>query len=156
MPPGMPFASFRRWLKNKWNNYRFGQLTGLLGGIENFVVEDRKVEGQAQPDGVGGLHLWLADVVSVLISFLGIFHNSYKLIEIAHVKITLLVSTYALVIKSIWPSKRIRKVIRENTEHLKNKELRFPLRVGSKTRDKCFWFKFKLVKIGQSKTKRKR
>lgn len=36
--------------------YRFGQLAGLLRRIENFVVEDRKVESQSQANGVGGLH----------------------------------------------------------------------------------------------------
>lgn len=57
---------------------RFGQLTGFLWRVEDFIVEDWEVERQSQPDGVGGLHLWLADVVSVLISLLGVIHYSCK------------------------------------------------------------------------------
>ena len=43
-----------------------GQLAGLVGAVEDLVVEDREVEGEAEPDGVGGLHLGLADLKGVL------------------------------------------------------------------------------------------
>ena len=53
-----------------------GQLAGLVGGVEDLVVEDGEVEGETQPDGVGGLHGRLGNVESILISLLGIVNNS--------------------------------------------------------------------------------
>ena len=41
-------------------------MTGLVGTVEDLVVEDGEVEGEAQPDGVGGLHLTLADIKCIL------------------------------------------------------------------------------------------
>ena len=95
MLPDTPFESFRQWLhmchdlvyekkKNKWIVvvYRFSQLARLLGRVENFVVEDREIQGEPEPDRVGGLHLRLADVVSVLVSFLRVIHNGCKLSDI--------------------------------------------------------------------------
>lgn len=51
-----------------------GQGAGLLRGVEDFIVEDREVECQAQPDGVRGLHVLLADVESVLVGLLRVLH----------------------------------------------------------------------------------
>ena len=42
------------------------ELTGLVWTVEDFVVEDGEVEGEPEPDGVGGLHLTLADIKCVL------------------------------------------------------------------------------------------
>ena len=61
-----------------WSTHRFGQLAGLLWWVENFVKEDREVEGQAQPNGVGGLHLRLGDVISILVSLLGVLNDGWK------------------------------------------------------------------------------
>ena len=55
--------------------YRFCQLASLFGRIENFIVEDRKIERESQPNWVGRLHFGLADVVSVLVSFLRIIDH---------------------------------------------------------------------------------
>lgn len=51
-----------------------GQGAGLLRGVEDFIVEDREVECQAQPDGVCWLHVLLADVESVLVGLLRVLH----------------------------------------------------------------------------------
>ena len=57
--------------------YRFCQLASLFGRIENFIVEDRKIERESQPNWMGRLHFGLADVVSVLVSFLRIIDHFY-------------------------------------------------------------------------------
>jgi hypothetical protein len=46
--------------------YLLGELTSLVGAVEDLVVEYGEVEGEAQPDGVGGLHLALADIKCIL------------------------------------------------------------------------------------------
>ena len=53
-----------------------GQLAGLVGGVEDLVVEDGEVEGEAQPDGVGWLHLPFADLKGVLVGLLRVVNNS--------------------------------------------------------------------------------
>ena len=35
--------------------YLLGQLAGLVWAVEDLVVKDGEVEGEAEPDGVGGL-----------------------------------------------------------------------------------------------------
>ncbi len=42
------------------------ELTRLVGAVEDLIVEDGEVEGQAQPNGVGRLHLALADIKCIL------------------------------------------------------------------------------------------
>ena len=54
----------------------FGQLAGLVGAVEDLVVEDGEVEGQPEADGVGRLHLALTDLKSVLVGFLRVVDNS--------------------------------------------------------------------------------
>jgi hypothetical protein len=49
----------------------FGELTSLVRAVEDLIVEDGEIEGQAQPDRVGWLHLTLADIKCVL----NIFYN---------------------------------------------------------------------------------
>jgi hypothetical protein len=46
--------------------YLLGELTSLVGAVEDLVVEYGEVEGESQPDGVGGLHLALADIKCIL------------------------------------------------------------------------------------------
>jgi hypothetical protein len=46
--------------------YLLGELTSLVGAVEDLVVEYGEVECKAQPDGVGGLHLALADIKCIL------------------------------------------------------------------------------------------
>ena len=55
-----------------------GKLTGLVWAVEDLIVKHGEVESQAQPNGVGWLHLGLADLESVLVSFLGIVNNGCK------------------------------------------------------------------------------
>jgi hypothetical protein len=45
-----------------------GQVAGLVGGVENLVVEDREVEGETQADGVRGRELGLGDLGGSLVS----------------------------------------------------------------------------------------
>ena len=52
------------------------QLAGLVGGVEDLVVEDGEVEGETQPDGVGWLHLTFADLKRVLVGLLRVVNNS--------------------------------------------------------------------------------
>ena len=51
------------------------QVTGAVRRVEDLVVEDREVERQAQPDGVGGLHLGLGNVERVLVCLLRLLHG---------------------------------------------------------------------------------
>ena len=55
--------------------YLFRQLTRLLGRVEDFIVEHWEVEGQPEPDGVGGLHFVLADLKRFLVGFLRVVNN---------------------------------------------------------------------------------
>ena len=48
-------------------SHLFSQTAGLLWGVEDLEVEDRKVEGQAQTDGVGGRHLLVGQTRGVLV-----------------------------------------------------------------------------------------
>lgn len=50
------------------------QSAGLLWRVEDFVVEDGEVQGQAQTDGVCRLHVLLADFEGVLIGQLGVIN----------------------------------------------------------------------------------
>ena len=43
-----------------------GELAGLLWRVEDLVVEDGEVEREAEPDGVGGLHLALGNLEGLL------------------------------------------------------------------------------------------
>lgn len=52
-----------------------GQRAGLLRRVEDFVVEDGEVEGQAQSDGVCWLHVLLADVEGFLVGLLRVLHR---------------------------------------------------------------------------------
>ena len=53
-----------------------GKLAGLVGGVEDLVVEDGEVEGETQSDGVGWLHLTFADLKGVLVGLLRVVNNS--------------------------------------------------------------------------------
>ena len=53
-----------------------GELTRLVGAVEDLVVKHGEIEGEAEADGVGGLHLALADLEGVLVRLLRVVHNS--------------------------------------------------------------------------------
>lgn len=55
--------------------HQLSQSAGLLRRVEDFVVEDGEVEGQAQPDGVCWLHVLLADVEGLLVGLLRVLHR---------------------------------------------------------------------------------
>ncbi len=70
-------------------------MTGLLRSVLNLVVEDRVVEGQSQPDGVSGLHVLFADLVSLVVGLLGGFHNSGALLARGHLaQVTVIISLH--------------------------------------------------------------
>lgn len=46
---------------------KLGEMAGLVGRVQDFVVEDREVQGQAEADGVGGGKLGLGDLGSSLV-----------------------------------------------------------------------------------------
>lgn len=52
-----------------------GQRARLLWRVEDFIIEDGEVEGQAQPDGVCWLHVLLADVKGILVGLLRVLHS---------------------------------------------------------------------------------
>ncbi len=56
-------------------SYRLGQLAGLLGGVDNLVVEDREVKSEAEADGMCRLHLFLADVRGIAVGLFGTFND---------------------------------------------------------------------------------
>jgi hypothetical protein len=39
-----------------------GEVAGLIGGVQDLIVEDREVEGQTQADGVRGRQLGLSNL----------------------------------------------------------------------------------------------
>ena len=55
-----------------------GQIAGLLWRVEDLVEEDREVEGQAEADGVCGVHLLPADVKGVLVGLLRALYGFWK------------------------------------------------------------------------------
>ena len=57
-----------------FGSYRLSQAAGPVRVVEDFIVEDWEVEGQAKPDRVCWLHLPLANVKSLLVSLLGVVH----------------------------------------------------------------------------------
>lgn len=57
---------------------RLGEVAGLLGRVQNLIIEDGKVESQTKPDGVRGLHVFLADLKRVLVGLLRVVHCSCK------------------------------------------------------------------------------
>ena len=52
-----------------------GKLAGLVGGVEDLVVEDGEVEREAEPDGVGRLHLALGDLERLLVRLLRVLQD---------------------------------------------------------------------------------
>ena len=72
--PPVPYLYHHKTFKC---THLLGQRAGLLGRVEDFVVEDGEVEGQAQPDGVCWLHVLLADVEGVLVSLLRVLHRVF-------------------------------------------------------------------------------
>ena len=53
-----------------------GQLAGFVRTVEDLVIKYGEVESQAEPDGVGRLHLGFADFKCVLVSLLRIVNDS--------------------------------------------------------------------------------
>lgn len=75
--PVRPVQSCQRAVNRELRTHLLGQRAGLLGRVEDFVVEDGEVEGQAQPDGVCWLHVLLADVEGVLVGLLRVLHRVF-------------------------------------------------------------------------------
>lgn len=48
-----------------------GQVAGLVGGVQDLVVEDREVQGETKTDGVGGGEVGLGDLGSGLVGLEG-------------------------------------------------------------------------------------
>ena len=53
-----------------------GELTGLVGRVGNLVKEDGEVEGEAEADRMGRLHLILGDVERRLVRLLRLAHHA--------------------------------------------------------------------------------
>ena len=60
---------------------RFSPCAGQFQVIEDLILEHRKVKSQPQPDGVCGLHLFLAYIESLLVSSLGIIYRLFPIIS---------------------------------------------------------------------------
>ena len=56
----------------------FSQLTRLVWTVKDFIIKDRKVECQAQPDGVSGLHFRFGDLKRILVGLLRVVDDGYK------------------------------------------------------------------------------
>lgn len=61
-----------------FSSYRLSQAAGLFRIVEDFIVEDREVEGQTEPNGVCWLHLPFANVKRLLVRLLGMFHCIFR------------------------------------------------------------------------------
>ena len=55
-------------------SYLFGQLTGLVGGVQNLIVKNGEIESKSQPDRMRRLHLVFGYVESLLIRLLGLVY----------------------------------------------------------------------------------
>ena len=51
------------------------QVAGPRGRVDDFVIEDGKVEGEAEPYRMGRLHLRLGDVERLLVRLLRVLHD---------------------------------------------------------------------------------
>lgn len=60
-----------------FTSYRLGQAAGLVRVVEDFIVEDGEIECQTKPDRVCWLHLSFANVKSLLVRLLGVFHRIF-------------------------------------------------------------------------------
>jgi hypothetical protein len=49
-----------------------GKVAGLVGGVQDLVVEDGEVEGETKADGVGGSKIGLGNLGCVLVSLEGL------------------------------------------------------------------------------------
>ena len=49
-----------------------GKVAGLIGGVQDLVVEDGEVEGEAKADGVGGGQVGLGNLSGVLVGLKGL------------------------------------------------------------------------------------
>ena len=77
-PPLLPIFDLMR--RHGLLCYLLGQLARLVRAVEDLVVEHGEVEGEPQPDGVSRLHLGLTDLESVLVGFLRVVNDSYKIL----------------------------------------------------------------------------
>lgn len=77
-PPVNKVTCCSRLRAQRGGTHLLGQSAGLLGRVEDFVVEDGEVEGQAEPDGVRRLHVLLADVEGLLVGLLRVVHRVFK------------------------------------------------------------------------------
>ena len=65
------------WLLVKFQfSYLLGELTGLVWTVQDLVVKHGEVESQTQSDRMSWLHFGLADLKSVLVSFLRVINDS--------------------------------------------------------------------------------
>lgn len=55
---------------------RLGKVAGLLGRVQDLIVEDGEVESQTKSDGVRGLHVFLADLKRILVGTLRVTDRS--------------------------------------------------------------------------------
>ena len=58
----------------------------LVRTVEDFVEEDGKVESQAEPDGVGGLHAGLGNVEGVLVGLLAVLNHRLLVAPDGHLR----------------------------------------------------------------------
>lgn len=77
------YTMIRSCLQTLWGNSELltsngiiesllGKVASLVGGIENLVVEDGEVEGEAETDGVSGGQLSLSNLGSRLVGLKGL------------------------------------------------------------------------------------
>ena len=86
--PGTPSGRSPQWLQRacKTNAVRIqslqtnllSQVTRLVRGILNFIVEDGKVQRQAEPDRVSGLHFAFANFKRVLVGLLRVLYHTCR------------------------------------------------------------------------------
>jgi hypothetical protein len=78
-----------RWLRPGWNRELtsngvieslLGQVAGLVGSVQDLVVEDGEVQGKTQADGVCGGELGLSDLGSSLVGLKGLVSRVLALV----------------------------------------------------------------------------
>ena len=72
-------------LSNKMvRGYLLSELTRLIRGGHDFVVENREIQSQAQSDGMSGLHGRFCNVEGILVGLLGVINHGFPGITIGN------------------------------------------------------------------------
>jgi hypothetical protein len=77
-----------------------GKVAGLVGGVQDLIVEDGEVEGKAKADGVGGGQVSLGNLSGVLVGLEGLVGGLLSLVadgKLSEITVVITLPTWLLV-----------------------------------------------------------